>query len=93
MIIGKVEENDKKAIDGIRKLREEFWQNVNVPGEAGNYNLGVTDQSIFAELSFEETQHIHGLQITMVIKGGNKVNSRALLEKFGFPFEKEGGVR
>lgn len=29
----------KKAINGIRKLREEFWQNVNVPGEAGNYNL------------------------------------------------------
>ncbi len=29
----------KKAIDGIRKLREEFWQNVNVPGDTGNYNL------------------------------------------------------
>jgi large subunit ribosomal protein L5 len=61
--------------------------------KGGNYNLGVTDQSIFAELSFEETQHIHGLQITFVIKGGNKVNSRALLEKFGVPFEKEGGIR
>ncbi|MEO6109923.1 MAG: 50S ribosomal protein L5 [Candidatus Saccharimonadales bacterium] len=61
--------------------------------QAGNYNLGVTDQSIFAELSFEETQHIHGLQITFVIKAGNKVNSRALLEKFGVPFEKEGGIR
>jgi large subunit ribosomal protein L5 len=61
--------------------------------KSGNYNIGVTDQSIFAELSFEETQHIHGLQITIVVKNGNKVNSRALLEKFGFPFEKEGGVR
>ena len=61
--------------------------------KAGNYNLGVTDQSIFAELSFEETQHIHGLQITFVIKAGSKANSRALLEKFGVPFEKEGGIR
>ena len=61
--------------------------------KGGNYNLGVTDQSIFAELSFEETQHIHGLQVTFVIKGGSKVNSRALLEKFGIPFEKEGGIR
>ena len=61
--------------------------------KAGNYNLGVTDQSIFAELSFEETQHIHGLQITFVIKAGSKPNSRALLEKFGVPFEKEGGIR
>jgi len=61
--------------------------------KAGNYNLGVTDQSIFAELSFEETQHIHGLQITFVFKGGSPANSRALLEKFGVPFEKEGGIR
>jgi large subunit ribosomal protein L5 len=61
--------------------------------KGGNYNLGITDQSIFAELSFEETQHIHGLQVTLVMKNGSKVNSRALLEKFGVPFEKEGGIR
>lgn len=28
----------KKAITEIRKVREEFWQNVRVPGEAGNFN-------------------------------------------------------
>lgn len=61
--------------------------------KGGNYNLGITDQSVFAELSFEETQHIHGLQVTFVIKGGSKEASRALLEKFGMPFEKEGGTR
>ena len=57
----------------------------------GNYNLGITDQSIFPELSFEETQLVHGMQITFAIKQGNKLASRALLEKFGLPFEKEGG--
>lgn len=61
--------------------------------KGGNYNLGVNDQSIFPELTFEETQHIHGLQITFVVKNGSKEASRALLEKFGIPFEKEGGVR
>lgn len=61
--------------------------------KAGNYNLGINDHSIFPELTFEETQHIHGLQVTFVIKNGSPANSRALLEKFGFPFEKEGGVR
>lgn len=60
---------------------------------AGNYNLGINDQSIFPELTFEETQLVHGLQVTFVIKNGSKENSRALLEKFGVPFEKEGGVR
>ena len=59
--------------------------------KGGNYNLGITDQSIFPELTFEETQVVHGMQITFAIKNGNKVASRALLEKFGVPFEKEGG--
>lgn len=59
----------------------------------GNYNLGVSDQSIFPELTFEETQVSHGLQIAFVISGGNKLYSRAILEKFGLPFEKQGGKR
>lgn len=57
--------------------------------KGGNYNLGLTDQSIFPELTFEETQIIHGMQVTIAIKHGSKVASRALLEKFGLPFEKE----
>ena len=58
--------------------------------KGGNYNLGITDQSIFPELTFEETQVVHGMQITFTIKNGDKVASRALLEKFGVPFEKVG---
>jgi large subunit ribosomal protein L5 len=61
--------------------------------KGGNYNLGITDQSIFPELSFEETQWVHGMQVTFAINNGDKVSSRALLEKFGLPFEKEGGKR
>lgn len=61
--------------------------------KGGNYNLGLTDQSIFPELTFEETQIVHGMQVTFAINHGSKVSSRALLEKFGMPFEKEGGKR
>jgi large subunit ribosomal protein L5 len=57
----------------------------------GNYNLGITEQSIFPELTFEETQVLHGLQVTFVMKSEDKTHSRALLEKFGVPFEKDGG--
>lgn len=57
--------------------------------KGGNYNLGLTDQSIFPELTFEETQLVHGMQVTFAIKNGSKVASRALLERFGLPFEKE----
>jgi large subunit ribosomal protein L5 len=61
--------------------------------KGGNYNLGITEQSIFPELTFEETQVAHGLQITFTIKNEDAAHSRALLEKFGLPFEKEGGKR
>lgn len=61
--------------------------------KGGNYNLGITDQSIFPELTFEETQVIHGMQVTFVIKSEHRNQSRALLEKFGMPFEKKGGVK
>lgn len=55
----------------------------------GNYSIGFTDQSIFPELSFEETTNSHGMQITIVIDSKSKEHSKALLAKFGMPFEKE----
>jgi large subunit ribosomal protein L5 len=61
--------------------------------KGGNYNLGIVEQSIFPELTFEETQVLHGLQVTFAIKNEAAAHSRALLEKFGLPFEKEGGNR
>lgn len=54
----------------------------------GNYNLGIVEQSIFPELNFEDTQILHGLQVTFGIKTESPAHSRALLEKFGMPFEK-----
>jgi large subunit ribosomal protein L5 len=61
--------------------------------KGGNYNLGIVEQSIFPELSFEETQVLHGLQVTFNITNEDPAHSRALLEKFGLPFEKQGGKR
>ncbi len=55
----------------------------------GNYSLGLPDQSVFPELTFEETTTLHGLQIVMVIDNTTPDNSKALLTKFGMPFEKE----
>lgn len=56
--------------------------------KAGNYNLGITEQSIFPELSYEDTQVLHGLQVTFVINAEHASHSKILLEKFGMPFEK-----
>ncbi len=57
--------------------------------QQGNYSLGFTDQSVFPELSFEETTTAHGLQINFIIKAVKPEHAKALLTKFGMPFAKE----
>jgi large subunit ribosomal protein L5 len=54
----------------------------------GNYSIGLTDQSVFPELSYEDTATAHGLQAVFVIKSKSAEHSRALLIKYGMPFEK-----
>jgi len=75
----------------LPRTRDFHGVSVKAFDKSGNYNLGIVEQSIFPELTFEETQLLHGLQITFVISGNNALYSRALLEKFGIPFEKQGG--
>lgn len=57
--------------------------------KSGNYSLGFVDQSVFPELTFEETTTVHGMQVNFVIKAESPAHAKALLEKFGMPFEKE----
>lgn len=59
----------------------------------GNYSVGLSDQSVFPELTFEETQTVHGLQITFVFKNGSPEASKALLSAFGMPFDKAEGKK
>lgn len=57
--------------------------------KSGNYSIGMIDQSVFPELTFEETTHPHGLQAVFVVDAHEQAHAKALLEKFGMPFEKE----
>lgn len=56
----------------------------------GNYSLGLRDQTVFPELSYEETSTPHGMQIIFVIEAKEPAHAKALLTKFGMPFMKEG---
>ena len=55
----------------------------------GNYSIGMRDQSVFPELTFEDTAVTHGLQINLVTTATNQEQGKALLELLGMPFEKE----
>jgi large subunit ribosomal protein L5 len=70
------------------RLRDFHGVSAKAFDKDGNYSLGLTDQSTFPELTFEETTTPHGIQINFVINSEGPAHSRALLEKFGIPFEK-----
>lgn len=55
----------------------------------GNYTLGISEQSIFPELTFEETTTNHGMEISLVFDNANPELTKEVLKGFGFPFEKE----
>lgn len=84
---------DRLVSVSLPRVRDFHGVSATAFDKSGNYNLGIIEQSIFPELTFEETQTAHGLQVTFVISGGNPATSRALLEKFGIPFEKQGEKR
>ncbi len=73
----------------LPRLRDFHGVSAKAFDKQGNYSIGLSEQSIFPELSFEETTTPHGMQIVVVTSTNNPEHSRALLEKFGMPFEKE----
>lgn len=73
----------------LPRLRDFHGVSAKAFDKQGNYSIGMTEQSVFPELTFEETTTPHGMQFVLVVKSQNPDHSRALLSKFGMPFEKE----
>lgn len=75
----------------LPRLRDFHGVKAGAFDKSGNYSIGFTDQSVFPELTFEETTTPHGLQVVFVINAEDREHSRALLTKMGMPFEKVKG--
>lgn len=55
----------------------------------GNFSLGLKEQSVFHELSFDEISLAHGLEVSIVTTTNDNQQSQALLAQLGMPFEKK----
>lgn len=76
----------------LPRLRDFHGVSAKAFDKSGNYSLGLKEQSVFPELTYEETAVAHGMQITFVVNAKEPAHSQALLTKFGMPFERnEGG--
>jgi len=51
----------------------------------GNYNLGIKDQLIFPEISYDDVNQMQGFDISIVTTAKNDEESYSLLKKLGMP--------
>jgi large subunit ribosomal protein L5 len=52
----------------------------------GNYTLGLHDQLIFPEISYEKVDKMKGMNVTIVTTAANDNQARTLLKHLGMPF-------
>ena len=52
----------------------------------GNYTLGVREQLIFPEISFDKVDAIRGMDVTIVTSARSDEEGKALLSEMGMPF-------
>jgi large subunit ribosomal protein L5 len=56
--------------------------------QRGNYTIGLKEQLIFPEISYDKIDKVRGMNITLVTTAKTNEESFALLKHFGMPFRK-----
>lgn len=54
----------------------------------GNYNLGLKEQIVFPEISYDQVDALRGMDISIVTTAKTDEEARSLLELLGMPFRK-----
>ena len=56
----------------------------------GNYSLGLTEQLVFPEVSYEKIDKIRGMDIIIVTTANTDDEAKLVLQKLGMPFKSRG---
>ena len=54
----------------------------------GNYSMGVKEQLIFPEITYDQVEKVRGMDIVFTTTAKTDEEAKALLEMLGMPFEK-----
>ena len=73
----------------LPKIRDFRGIPINSFDGRGNYTMGIKDDSIFHEVSFEKFDKARGYDITLVTSASSDHEAEDLLRFFGFPFRKQ----
>ena len=72
----------------LPRVRDFRGTNPNSFDGRGNYSMGVREQLIFPELSFDQISSVRGMDISIVTSAQSDEEARDLLELLGMPFRK-----
>ncbi|OGY79623.1 MAG: 50S ribosomal protein L5 [Candidatus Kerfeldbacteria bacterium RIFCSPHIGHO2_02_FULL_42_14] len=56
--------------------------------QSGNLSIGMQEHTVFPEIKADEIEHVHGLEVSLITKGKDKIKSQRLFEALGIPFAK-----
>jgi large subunit ribosomal protein L5 len=56
----------------------------------GNYTLGLREQLIFPEISYDQVDKARGLEVSIITTARTDQEARRLLELLGMPFQRDG---
>ena len=72
----------------LPRIRDFRGLNPNSFDGRGNYNLGLREQLICPEITYDMVDALRGMDIAVVTTAETDEEARALLELLGFPFRK-----
>jgi large subunit ribosomal protein L5 len=72
----------------LPRIRDFRGVNPNSFDGRGNYNLGIKEQLVFPEITYDMVDAVRGMDVTIVTTARTDEEARALLEGIGFPFRK-----
>jgi len=70
----------------IPRIRDFRGLSPNAFDEAGNYNLGISEQVVFPEINLDKVEFVQGMNITIGVKARKRTDSFELLKRLGVPF-------
>ena len=79
---------DKLINVGLPRIRDFRGINPNAFDGRGNYNLGIKEQLIFPEITYDMVDRTRGMDITIVTTAKTDEEARALLQGLGLPFRR-----
>ncbi|MCS6954849.1 MAG: 50S ribosomal protein L5, partial [Candidatus Calescibacterium sp.] len=79
---------DKLISIVLPRIRDFRGINNNGFDGKGNYNLGIKEQIIFPELSYDDIDRVRGMDINITTTATNDKEAYELLRLIGLPFKK-----